>query len=168
MTFIPTFRHFRIYNIISLTGTAYSALYLIIAATGEPFYFIYYVNDPESAQRQLATFMIAYACWYVSCVCCQYICSLMNPPHSCSPAISCFSSFTVCCLYCVPEDRLLLHCMHLSPQTPSSFFYVLPACSRSVLFIVLFIVLCSEPYPDLQMVGVLDLFAFILQYSATV
>ena len=33
MTFIPTFRHFRIYNVISLTGTAYSALYLIIAAT---------------------------------------------------------------------------------------------------------------------------------------
>ncbi|KAL3149585.1 Lymphocyte transmembrane adapter 1 [Trebouxia sp. C0010 RCD-2024] len=33
MTFIPTFRHFRIYNIISLTGTAYSAVYLIVAAT---------------------------------------------------------------------------------------------------------------------------------------
>lgn len=35
MTFIPTFRHFRIYNIISLTGTAYSALYLVIAATAK-------------------------------------------------------------------------------------------------------------------------------------
>lgn len=35
MTFIPTFRHFRIYNIISLTGTAYSAVYLIVAATCE-------------------------------------------------------------------------------------------------------------------------------------
>ncbi len=32
MTFIPSFRHFRIYNIISLTGTAYTALYLIITA----------------------------------------------------------------------------------------------------------------------------------------
>lgn len=35
MTFIPTFRHFRIYNVISLTGTAYSALYLIITATSK-------------------------------------------------------------------------------------------------------------------------------------
>lgn len=32
MTFIPSFRHFRIYNIISLTGTAYTAIYLITTA----------------------------------------------------------------------------------------------------------------------------------------
>ena len=32
MTFIPSFRHFRIYNIISLTGTAYTAIYLMVTA----------------------------------------------------------------------------------------------------------------------------------------
>ncbi len=29
MTLVPTFRHFRILNIISLAGTAYTAVYLI-------------------------------------------------------------------------------------------------------------------------------------------
>ena len=103
MTFVPTFRHFRIYNIISLTGTAYSALYLIIAATC------------KSARHLCACcsrfFMVTLQCMQLTCLDCSGKSLLVDILILC---IATVKASSLLCVSCTSSRTYTVQSTHLA------------------------------------------------------